>query len=455
MSYAETLEYLFTRLPMFSRIGPAAYKNDLNNTLLLCKELGDPQHQFKSIHVAGTNGKGSVSHMLASVLQAAGYKTGLYTSPHLKDFRERIRIDGRMIPEPVVVDFTDRVRPLIEHIEPSFFEITVAMAFEHFAREQVDIAVIEVGLGGRLDSTNVILPEVSVITNIGWDHMNLLGATLPAIAGEKAGIIKPGIPVVIGETLPETRSVFERRASDCNSVLHLAAETRTVLSSEWNDGYLVADVRDLRNDESITYQLDLPGIYQTHNLLTVLKALDVLREKGWTVPEQAVETGLREVRSRTGLHGRWEVLHRNPLLVLDVAHNRNGITELLEQVKRIPHRHLHLIIGMAKDKDTTDILRLLPTSATFYFTQAQIPRALPADALRTEGERLGYRGNSYTTVNTALYAASLNASSEDLILVCGSIFVVGEVSGQTVREIWKGEPDLSAFWDLLSAANHC
>ncbi len=322
MSYQETLDYLFNRLPMFSHIGAAAFKKDLTNTIRLCEALGNPHQRFKTIHVAGTNGKGSTSHMLAAILQTAGYKTGLYTSPHLKDFRERIKVNGEMCCEAFVTQFTQRIQPMIEEIEPSFFEITVAMAFDYFASQQVDVAVIEVGLGGRLDSTNIITPELSVITNIGWDHMNMLGNTLAEIAGEKAGIIKPRIPVVIGESLPETKPVFEQKA--VSSPIVFAESTRYVTDWKYEQHQLVIEVADNRHQEHQTYHLDLPGIYQIKNLLTVLEAVTQLQLKGWHINQQMAQQALRQVEKLTGLHGRWELIHQHPLGVLDVGHNLDG-----------------------------------------------------------------------------------------------------------------------------------
>lgn len=437
MDYAQTLDYLYTRLPMFSRIGAAAYKKDLHNTIALCDAIGNPQEKFRAVHIAGTNGKGSVSHMLAAIFQSAGYKTGLYTSPHLKDFRERIKINGDMIPKEEVVEFTERIQPQIDIIEPSFFEVTVAMAYDYFAREKVDIAIIETGLGGRLDSTNIITPEVSVITNIGWDHMNLLGDTLEKIAGEKAGIIKPGVPVVIGETLPETAPVFEHTARTKNSPLYLASGSRKVLNREWKNHLLEVTVSTEGKETPQTYTLDLAGVYQVKNLLTVLETIDRLREKGWELKEEAIQEGLRSSKKISGLHGRWEVIHTDPLLVLDVAHNVDGINQLLEQINLTPHDQLHVVLGMVKDKEVEKVLTLLPRNAHYYFTQAGIERAMNADNLQQLAGKYSLNGNTYSTVNTAIYASSIKAKNNDLIVVCGSIFLVGEVSQAAVNECWK------------------
>ena len=428
MNYQETINYMYARLPMFSRIGAAAYKKDLHNTLALCSFLGDPHKKIKTVHVAGTNGKGSVSHQLAAILQTAGYKTGLYTSPHLKDFRERIKVDGAMVAQDYVASFVERIGPMIDKIDPSFFEITVAMAFDYFVEEKVDIAIIETGLGGRFDSTNIIVPELSVITNIGWDHVNILGDTLPAIAGEKAGIIKHGVPVVIGETLPETRPVFMQTASREDAPIIFAEEQRKAIDWKYEANELVVEVVKIGTDEKHFYHLDLPGIYQTRNLVTTLEAAHQLYLQGWNLHETQVKNGLKKVKKLTGLHGRWEVIHRHPDVVLDVAHNAEGMQQVLQQVELIDPQHLHLVLGMVKDKDVNRVLALLPTHARYYFTQARIPRALDAGLLQQEAGAFGLQGSAYPEVNTALKAAIDAAKKEDLILVCGSVFVVGEVA---------------------------
>lgn len=451
MDYQQTLDYLYSRLPMFSRVGAAAYKKDLTNTLTLCAAIGNPHTAVRTVHIAGTNGKGSVSHMLAAIFQQAGYKTGLYTSPHLKDFRERIKINGEMIPQEDVIAFTQQIQPQIEAIEPSFFEVTVALAFDFFARRQVDIAIIETGLGGRLDSTNIITPEVSVITNIGLDHMNLLGDTLEKIAGEKAGIIKPEIPVVIGETLPETAPVFIQTAVAKNSPLSLATARRKVIHRTWRNQLL--EVQLTTTDTGITemYTLDLAGGYQAKNLLTVLETLDRLREKGWNLNEEAVQEGLKNSRKLSGLHGRWEQIHTDPLLVLDVAHNEDGIRQLLEQVSLTPHEKLHIVMGMVKDKDVEKVLALLPADAGYYFTKAGIQRAMAAEDLQQLALKYKLKGSTYTSVNTAIYAASLKAEKNDLIVVCGSIFLVGEVSQSAVNACWQkpGSTGTAFLFDAL------
>ncbi len=428
MTYTETLEYLYQALPMFSRIGAAAYKHDLTNTLKICDALGNPQQKFKSIHIAGTNGKGSTSHMLASVLQTAGYKTGLYTSPHLKDFRERIKVNGEMCGEAFVIAFTKKVKPLIEQIQPSFFEITVAMAFTYFAEQNIDVAIVEVGLGGRLDSTNIITPELSVITNIGWDHMNMLGDSLEKIAFEKAGIIKKNIPVVIGETLPQTIPVFEEKSAAENAPIIFAARKRYVADWQYLHNRLSVTVVNNHNEEHKFYSLDLPGVYQTKNIITVLEAIDQLQKKGWRITEDDIKHGLSNAKKITGLHGRWEVINTNPTVILDVGHNEDGVKQIAEQLELTSYHKLRIIIGMVKDKEVEKVLALLPKTATYYFTKAQIPRALDENILKEQAAVPGLQGQTYNDVNTALQAALQHAHRDDLILICGSVFLVGEVN---------------------------
>jgi dihydrofolate synthase/folylpolyglutamate synthase len=428
MNYEQTIDYLFTKLPLFSRIGAAAYKADLDNTIHLCRSLDNPQAKFKSIHIAGTNGKGSVSHMLAAILQTAGYKTGLYTSPHLKDFRERIKINGEMIAEEFVVDFTKKIQPLIDEIQPSFFEITVAMAFDYFQQKKVDIAVIETGLGGRLDSTNVITPELSVITNIGMDHMNLLGDSLQKIAEEKAGIIKRKVPIIIGEILAETEPVFKKKAAEQESPLTIASDKRNVAWWRWDKNELVVEVAEEHNVDHDTYHLDLPGIYQRKNLLTVLETISHLNQEGWHITHEAVNTALRHVKKLTGLHGRWDIIHRNPTIVLDVAHNVDGMKQLTDQVELLDHHELHIILGFVNDKEIVAILQLLPKTAHYYFTRAAIPRALDTDVLKELALQQGLKGKKYQNVNLAIADAKEKAHKDDLIVVCGSVFLVGEVN---------------------------
>src|SRR6187431_601437 len=428
MNYQQTIDYLFSRLPMFSRIGAAAYKADLHNTIALCEALNDPHKKFKSIHVAGTNGKGSVSHMLAAILQTAGYKTGLYTSPHLKDFRERIKVNGDEINENFIIDFTEKIKPLIEEIEPSFFEITVAMAFDYFAEQEVDVAVIEVGLGGRFDSTNIITPELSVITNIGWDHMNILGDSLEKIAFEKGGIIKDGVPVIIGEMIPETKLIFEKIAAEKNAPLHLATKERNVAGWEWEKHELIVEVAEHGKTDHKKYHLDLPGIYQSKNLLTVLEACSVLNELSYKLDEDDIRHGLQKTKKITGLHGRWAIIHENPTIILDVGHNEDGIKQIVQQIELTKHHDLHIIIGMVKDKEIDTVLSLLPHSANYYFTQAHIPRALPAETLKEKAGEFNLKGKVIPDVNEAIKEARSKAHKDDLILVCGSVFLVGEVN---------------------------
>src|SRR6185437_7870837 len=416
MDYFQTIDYLFNRLPMFSRTGAQAYKSDLTNILSLSNLLQHPEKKFRSVHIAGTNGKGSTSHMLAAILQRAGYKTGLYTSPHLYDFRERIRINGQMIPESFVTRFTEKLMPSIESIEPSFFEITVAMAFDWFVEQAVDIAVVEVGLGGRLDSTNIILPELSVITNISYDHMDLLGNTLQKIAYEKAGIIKPGVPVVVGEEQAETKEVFIQVAQLNQAPISFASRKRFVEDWKFNGHRLEIELTDKHSNEKKNYSLDLPGIYQTKNIVTVAEAVSILNQRGFEIPESAIHTGLQNVKKITGLHGRWDILHEDPLLVLDVGHNEEGMKEIAKQIELTSHEELHLVIGMVKDKAIENILRHLPAGANYYFTKAHIPRALPEAELATKAETIGLKGKKFPNVQQALQAAVDRAHPKDLIL---------------------------------------
>jgi dihydrofolate synthase/folylpolyglutamate synthase len=427
MTYAETLDYLYDKLPMFSRIGSAAIKKDLTNTLSICEQLGNPQEKFKSIHVAGTNGKGSVSHMLAAVFQTAGYKTGLYTSPHLYDFRERIKINGAIIPEEFVVRFVEKVKPLISTIQPSFFEITVGMAFDFFADQKVDIAIIETGLGGRLDSTNIINPELSIITNIGYDHMNILGNSLEEIAGEKAGIIKKEKPGVIGEKKKETDQVFISKAKNENSPLLFAEDYFSVEQLQTSIEFLKLAVRDIGQRKRIEFLLDLPGIYQAKNILSVLTAIDLLKQNGWNIDEKNTYEALQNIKGLTGLHGRWEVLQSNPTIVLEVAHNEDGVWQMLQHIKQLNYNKLHFVFGVVKDKEVDKVLSLLPTDAIYYFTQAHIARALDKKQLATKAKTFGLKGNVFDDVNLALKNALEKASADDLIIVCGSIFLVAEV----------------------------
>ena len=424
--YQETLDFLYRQLPMFQRIGPAAFKKDLSNIRALCEALGHPEQRFPSLHIAGTNGKGSTAHMLAAVLQAAGWRVGLYISPHYRDFRERIKINGQYIPRKQVVDFVKRCQPLINRIQPSFFEITVAMAFDYFARKAVDIAVIEVGLGGRLDSTNIIVPELSVITNISFDHMDLLGDTLPLIAAEKAGIIKPNVPVVIGETQAETRDVFLQRAEALQAPLTFADQH---YRAERQGSSLTHTSYHIFREGQLLYnnlQLNAHGPYQYKNLQTSLQALEWL-PPSFQVSEAQARDGLYHLRAYTRLLGRWQVLGTHPTILCDSAHNEAGMGLAMDALKEIPYRQLHIVLGTVKDKDPAKLLRYLPAAARYYFARPDIPRGHDAELLREKASAMGLPGRAYSSVRNALRAARRNASSEDLIYVGGSIFVVAEV----------------------------
>jgi len=418
-NYQAVLDYLYTQLPMFQRVG-GAYKKDLSNTIKLCDALGNPENKFKSIHIAGTNGKGSCAHYLSSILQESGYKTGLYTSPHLKDFTERIKINGSQMPQPDVVDFVNTYSKLIEEVKPSFFEITVAMAFEFFAQQEVDIAVVEVGMGGRLDSTNVITPEVSLITNISKDHEQWLGSSLGAIATEKGGIIKEGIPVVIGEKHPETETVFTDLAENKSAPIHFAIDTYSSRRDEtfkvYRENELVCEV-----------PADLLATYQVRNIPSVFKVCDLLNEKGFAIDLKSIEAGIRNMSANTGLKGRWQVLQTNPKMVCDVGHNEAGVLLIVEQFKKETFDRLHIVWGTVNDKDVRSVLKLLPQNALYYFCQAQIPRALPVNELADLANEVGLKGQLYNSVGDAVNAALKNAKPEDLVFVGGSTFVVAEL----------------------------
>ena len=430
MNYDECISFLYTKLPMFSRIGPAALKNNLNNTLEICNFLNKPQTKFKTIHVAGTNGKGSVSHMIASIFQSAGFKTGLYTSPHLIDFRERIRINGEMIGKEAVISLTEIITPLIQDIEPSFFEVTVGMAFDYFSSENVDIAVIETGLGGRLDSTNVIYPEISIITNIGLDHTHILGNTIEQIAGEKAGIIKHDRPIVIGKATPTTRKIFSDKASETKSEIYFAEDLYQSEAKFISPEIISVQLTNKFNKDIKNFEADLPGIYQQENIATVLTAVEILKQGGWNLNEDAIKEGIRFTKKNTGLLGRWDLISSKPLIIADVAHNIDGINKLLDQIKMSTFESLHLILGLSADKDIDGLLKLLPDSAKYYFTQANIPRALNAATLKELANNHNLNGDTYTNVNDAITIALSNATPNDLIIICGSIFVVGEIDRQ-------------------------
>lgn len=429
MNYSETLDYLYTQLPMFQRIGSVAYKANLDNTLAICELLGNPEKKFKSIHIAGTNGKGSTSHYLASILQSAGLKVGLYTSPHLKDFRERIKINGEMIPEQYVVDLVEKHKNSFEKIQPSFFEMTVGLAFDYFASQEVDIAVIEVGLGGRLDSTNVISPLCSVITNISFDHSAILGDTLEKIAEEKAGIIKAKTPVIIGETQTTIKNIFIEKAKQLDAPIRFASEQYKAFNvghMHHDELFLAMDI--LGPEQTVCYHLEseLLGLYQQKNIPAVLCTVDLLNDLGFHISKKNVAEGIKKVVTQTGLLGRWQVLSENPFVVADCGHNEAGIKEVVGQIKATPHRKLHFVLGMVNDKDISTILGLLPKEARYYFCKADIPRALNADELAKQAKGKGLNGNVYGSVKAALEAAKSEAHPNDLVMVGGSTFTVAE-----------------------------
>lgn len=423
MNYQETLNWLFSQLPMYQREGQAAYKANLDNTILLDKHFQHPHQQFKTIHVAGTNGKGSVSHMLASILQEAGYKTGLYTSPHLKDFRERIKINGKMISERYVIEFVAENKELFARIQPSFFEMTVAMAFKYFADQQVDIAVIEVGLGGRLDSTNIITPLASVITNISFDHMALLGNTLEQIAGEKAGIIKRGVPAIVGTRDADYDFVFEKKAAELCSPIQFASDNWKTESCE-DGSYHLTHCSGWEFDR---LSCELKGIYQRKNIPNVLETIPALRASGLIITDRQIRQGIAQVITNTGLYGRWQMLAEHPLTICDTGHNIDGITEVTRQLKNCRYEQLHFVIGMVNDKDIDSVLRILPRDAIYYFCKASIPRAMHEELLAQKARSAGLQGECYSTVAQAYAAARKAATLEDMIYIGGSTFVVAEV----------------------------
>lgn len=415
---------------MYQRVGPAAFKKDLTNITEMCKLLGDPQQEFPSIHIAGTNGKGSTAHMLAAVFTAAGFRTGLYTSPHYRDFRERVKFNGHLIPKRRVVQFVEEHGSKFESIQPSFFEWTVALAFQYFAEEKVDIAIIETGLGGRLDSTNILRPELSVITNIGYDHQQFLGETLPQIAGEKAGIIKPGVPVVIGETQAETTEVFEKKATECDAPITFADQVFQVERKEISGEHAIYEVK--KNGKTIWEKLELQHLanYQQRNLATLLQSLETF---DLTLPDffpdlrSATETGLKNLRQLSNYLGRWQVIGQQPTVICDSAHNEEGVSLAMENLREMEFDNLHIVLGMVKDKSHYRILELFPKEAQFYFAKAKIPRGLDALELQRIASEFARKGKAYTSVRRALAAAKRKASERDLIFVGGSIFVVAEV----------------------------
>ncbi len=428
MNYQETIDFLFESLPMFQRLGKAAYKANLDNTIALDNALGHPHRKFRSVHIAGTNGKGSVSHMLASVFQEAGYKTGLYTSPHMIDFRERIRINGEMIGEQQVVDFVGSNKEVIDKIKPSFFEMTVAMAFDHFAREKVDIAIVETGMGGRLDSTNIITPEVSVITSISLDHMEFLGENEALIAAEKAGIIKNKIPCISGKNTLQVNEVLEKVAAEKNTQLIYSDRKRNFEYQTFTiDNASIFHYRDLLVPGKTRITSDLGGAYQGENINIVLTTIETLKERSWEIPREAVSRGLAAVRKNTSLLGRWEILGANPRVICDTAHNEAGIRIVMEQLQNVPAKNIHIVWGMVGDKSIEKILPLLPANAVYYFTQPSIPRAMPVDIMVEKARDAGLSGSNHKLVEEAFKAALKNAETEDTIFIGGSTFVVADL----------------------------
>lgn len=428
MNYQETIQWLFSQLPMFQRVGSQAFKKDLGNITALCAHLGQPQNQFKSVHLAGTNGKGSTAHILSAILQTAGYKVGLYTSPHYRDFRERIKINGSYISEQAVVNFVDNNKTAFQEIKPSFFEMTVAMAFDYFHKEKVDIALIETGLGGRLDSTNVITPLLSIITNIGMDHEAMLGNTLPLIAGEKAGIIKSNVPVIIGESHPETAPVFIKKAKEENAAITFVDEVVQATLIERNYK------KSLYSITSQSYNLDfrelffdLTGTYQIHNLKTALLATSFLAKENFTIKPVHIRTACADVQNISKLLGRWQVLSESPLTICDSGHNGHGLQYTVNALEELNKEQIHFVFGTVNDKDLSMVFPLLPKNAIYYFCKANIPRGLDATALQQSAKEQGLNGRAYASVQAAFEAAKVQAGANDCVFVGGSIFVVGEV----------------------------
>ena len=423
MTYQETIDYLFNSTPLFQNVGKDAYKEGLENTHLLDKHFGHPHRQFKTIHVAGTNGKGSCSHTLAAILQSAGYKVGLYTSPHLVDFRERIRINGTPVSEAYVIDFVENHRAFFEPLHPSFFELTTAMAFNYFAEQQVDVAVIEVGLGGRLDCTNIIRPDLCVITNISFDHVQFLGDTLAKIASEKAGIIKEGIPVVIGETTPETKPVFAEKAEEVKAPIHFAEEEQFLLDSSLNE----QGKRIYQTKEYADLEGELGGLCQIKNTNTLLSAIRILQDSGYNINDTHVREGFAHVCSLTGLMGRWQKILETPVAYCDTGHNKAGIQYIVEQLSRQTYRQLHIVMGMVNDKDISGVLAMLPKDAIYYFTKASVSRALNENEVKRLAGEAGLEGNTYPSVKDAFEAAQASAHPDDFIFIGGSTFIVADL----------------------------
>ena len=426
MTYQQTLDYLFARLPMYQRIGAAAYKANLDNTHKIIELLDKPHLKLKCIHVAGTNGKGSSSHMLAAILQQSGYKTGLYTSPHLIDFRERIKINGKMIPKSKVTEFVIKYKAAFETIEPSFFEWTVGLALDYFAKEEVDVAVIEVGLGGRLDSTNVITPKTCLITNISFDHMNLLGDSLEKIAKEKAGIIKPRVPVVVSQYQSETAPLFNLVAKEQKAPIEFADKNYKVQETHFINGLLHVKILNKKTEQVEVYDLDLTGAYQTKNLLGVLNVIHFIEKAGFIIEKDNLKAALKQVSKLTGLRGRWQLLSGKPRVIADTGHNEDGIAQVLESIKGLNFSTLHFVFGAVNDKDITKILSLLPKDALYYFVKANVPRALDENELLAQAQKLKLRGTAYPSVEKGVLAAKKTVKKHDLIFIGGSTFVVGD-----------------------------
>ncbi len=433
MNYTQTLDYLYRQLPMFQRVGQTAFKKDLTNITTLCEHLGNPHQQFESIHIAGTNGKGSTAHILSAILQRNQLKVGLYTSPHYKHFRERIKINGRYLPKQWLVDFVAKHHQILQQIKPSFFEITVAMAFQYFAEQKVTIAIIETGLGGRLDSTNIITPLQSVITNISYDHQQFLGDTLEAIAGEKAGIIKSNVPVIIGENQPDIQHVFVNKAKAENSPIYFAHEVCEVKEVNHDLEHTYYDIKVGKNDTFDNVKINLRGPFQVKNVRTAFTALQILKsnhsikDTPFFINEENTKEGLANLKKWTNYKGRWQVIGQKPTIICDSAHNEGGLKIAFQALQEIPHQTLHIILGTVNDKDLEKVFPLFPQKAIYYFAKAKIPRGLDATQLRDRAAAFGLKGRSYSSVRNALNAAKRKAHTQDLIFVGGSIFVVAEV----------------------------
>jgi len=427
MNYSDTLEFLYSSLPMYQRIGKAAYKSDLNTTVRLDNYFDNPHRAFGTIHVAGTNGKGSVSHMLASVMQSAGYRTGLYTSPHFMDFRERIRVNGIMVDKAYVVDFVEDNKDIIKDLELSFFEMTVAMAFLYFKHKNVDVAVIETGMGGRLDSTNIITPEISVITNIGFDHTQYLGDTLEKIAAEKAGIIKHGIPVVIGKANKEVREVFIAKAHEMDSEIYFADDHYSVRKPDGNNNIEEQVFSVHKDGKNIIEELrtDMLGDYQALNIITVMQVLELMR-KSWNINSESLHTGLRHVKENTGFMGRWQIMRKSPLVICDAGHNFDGLRLSISQLMKMGGNKIHIVLGTVNDKDIDSMLGVLPNNAKYYFTRAGIPRAMDEKILKEKASVYSLNGYSFDSVGDAYDSAMANAGTDDIIFIGGSTFVVAD-----------------------------